>query len=60
MFDRADAVAGVVDPVFRTLCIADAGTFSLLLIVLVAVYGRQAGRSAPERQAVMRYCAILR
>ena len=42
VFDRADPIASVFDPAFRVLCIAYAGTFSLLLIALVAVYGRQA------------------
>lgn len=56
-FDRTDAIASAFDPVFRTLCIAYAGAFSLLLIALVAVYGRQA--RAAGTFGVVGLCAAI-
>ena len=43
--DRSDLVAMAADPVFMVFSVAYFFAFPLLLIALVAVYGRQAGRA---------------
>jgi hypothetical protein len=58
VYDRTDVLASVFDPAFRTLSIAYAGTFSLMLITLVAVYGRHA-RSAGTFGVVGLCAAII-
>ncbi len=57
VFDRTDVLASMADPAFRTLSIAYAGSFSLLLIALVAVYGRYA--RAAGTFGVVGLCAAI-